>query len=536
MKHKTLLCILLVILIGISGFSMTFHLISADASTTPILSVVPTGDPGATVNSTQIPAVAVGSTFTVDIRIDNIGSVTPGINGLSYNLTYNPSVLKISADHSKQASFWGATSSDVASIITQIPGILTESALIVPSGAPNEATNTPGVATQITFTVLAAGQSNISFAPSDVGVAYLCYPDSAGNSHDVVANTVDALYGSSAGLVYGPTANFTPADGSSFAVGSTVNLDASSSQPGFDAQTCNITNYSWSVEYFNGTTFTSLTGETATFKASVDGIFRIILIVTANDTQVTHNPEYISTNSTSALINVVSSLQSVNFDVFTNQGGIGPGASGGLYGPLQLVQIYASMTDSNGLPITDQNVLFTIQNSNSTVIAVIQGVTNETGLASCSFRLPTPDPNAPQNNFGKWSITATANVTGTLVSDTANFIFSYQSGIENVTIPTSVQISETLPIQLTINNQQLSSQLTQLSITIFDQAGIPIGSTTIATTQQTQNITVIDAAITIPPWAYTGQATAYFCLLTNTTNTQYIPIAPETSVTFQIMP
>ncbi len=80
------------------------------ADTTPIISVVPIGAAGAT-GTTMISGVAVGSTFTVDIRVDNIGAVSPGINGLSYSLTYNAAVLKISCLSTKQTSFWGDAAS-----------------------------------------------------------------------------------------------------------------------------------------------------------------------------------------------------------------------------------------------------------------------------------------------------------------------------------------------------------------------------------------------------------------------------------------
>jgi hypothetical protein len=51
-----------------------------------------------------------------------------------------------------------------------------------------------GVLTTLTFEVKAAGQSNISLQPSDAGVAYLTYPDSQGNSHDIIATTKNAAY------------------------------------------------------------------------------------------------------------------------------------------------------------------------------------------------------------------------------------------------------------------------------------------------------------------------------------------------------
>ena len=59
---------------------------SVQASGNPTLSVVKSG----TTNVTTIPAGIVGSTFSVDVRVDNIGDVSPGINGLSYSLSYDP--------------------------------------------------------------------------------------------------------------------------------------------------------------------------------------------------------------------------------------------------------------------------------------------------------------------------------------------------------------------------------------------------------------------------------------------------------------
>ncbi len=203
--RKKVISIIFLLILSLSALSMAIHLISAD-STTPVLSVVPTGDPGAT-STTDIPAVAVGSTFSVDIRVNNIGSISPGINGLSYTLTYNSAVLNVTSYHTKQTSFWGSTAaSDLTSIVVQKPaGTFTESSIIVPSGAPDESTNTPGVATQITFTVLSTGSSNITFSPSDVGVAYLTYPDSLGNSHDVVTTTENAIYNLQASPTPSPT-------------------------------------------------------------------------------------------------------------------------------------------------------------------------------------------------------------------------------------------------------------------------------------------------------------------------------------------
>jgi hypothetical protein len=93
---------------------------------------------------------------------------------------------------------------------------------------------------------------------------------------------------------------------------------------------------------------------------------------------------------------------------------------------------------------------------------------------------------------------------------------------------------EAVPIQLTINSSYLPLQWSQLSITIFDSAGIPIGSSTFSTSQA-QIITVISSDIIIPSTAFPGQATVYICLLTNATNTHSVPLSPETTATFNIL-
>ena len=166
----------------------------AAPGTTPVLSVVPTGA-AAPSSTTMIAGAAVGSTFTVDIRIDNIGSVSPGINGLSYTLTYDPIVLQLVANHPKNVSFWGTTAAgDLSAIVTQSSGAFTESSIIFPSGANDESTNTPGVATQITFKVLTTGTCNLNLQASDTGIAYMTYPDPTGTSHDVTATTENAIY------------------------------------------------------------------------------------------------------------------------------------------------------------------------------------------------------------------------------------------------------------------------------------------------------------------------------------------------------
>ncbi len=544
MKHKSMICLVLTFLIAFSLFSVTTHFINA--ASVAVLSIVPTGQAGATAGTiTNIPAQAVGTTFSVDVRVDNYASVNiggkdNGVSGASYEVFWNPAVLEYISKTPDVS--WLPDQSSSGDILNYVAyGNLTIGQIAFNTANPftTADSSTGSVSATIKFQVLSSGSSPITLQPQK-GVAYLVAPQTNDEGETFSravsgTETANAQYGpssSSPPSVFGPTAIFTPTDGSTFKLGSSITLDASLSQPGYDTQACNITSYVWSVEFLNGTTFTSLTGEAPTFTATVDGTFQVILIVTANDVAAAPSPSYESTGSSSDFIAVVSNLQSVAIDVFTDKGGVGQGVSSGAYGPLQQVQTYALVTYKN-TPMPNENVLFSILDANGTYYCR-QGVTNDTGIAAIqpSFRLPAPDFGSPQTSFGTWSITAAVNVLGVTVNDTTKFTFTYLNGIENVTIPATANRNETLPIQLTINNQELSTQWTQLSITLFDQAGIPIGSSTITATQQTQSLTVIDASINIPSWAFPGQATAYLCLLSNSTD---VPLAPESTANFTIL-
>jgi hypothetical protein len=538
MKRKPLIGLALILVLTFSFCLLATH--SIDAQAAPIISIVPSGSPGAT-STTDIAQVAVGSTFSVDVRVDDYanviqpGSTVYGVDGVSYEIFWNPVVLKLK---SCTDGSWlpDQLDTDITSFASN--GNLTIGQIAADTSnawATNNAAS-GAVSSTLVFQVLTTGSSAITLAPQK-GVAYLAAPQATGGliagENVPGVEAANAQYGlvSTTSSIHGPTAAFTPISGSIFKIGTSITLNASSSLPGNDTQVCPIINYSWSIEDLNGTTVTSLTGVTATFSSTIDGTFRVILIVTANDVEANPSPSYISTASTSALINVVSSLQLVNVDVYTNEGGIGQEVSGGAYGPLQTVQTYASVT-SNNSPLPDETVAFTVLEPNGTIYSSLSNESNTKGIATTSFRIPSLSFGPFQTDFGTWSITAVVDVSGFTVNDTSAITVSYLNGIENVTIPATILKGETLPIQLTVNNQELSAQWGQLSITLFDNAGIPIGSSTITVTQQVQEITVVNTAIIIPTWAFAGPATAYLCLLSNSTN---VPVAPETIANFSIL-
>ncbi len=519
-QRRIIIAALLIILCSSAPYIYLSH-----ASQAPVVSF----------NPSSITGISVGNTFTITLQINGVTNLW----GWTLGLQWDPSILQMQGTP-KEDPFLKTAGSTV--FVPVAPnntlGVLASLSCLILSN--NGATGS-GNLTDITFSVAKAGTCQINITDSEFDNI-----DSSGNSAKIPVTISNATFTnivvttpSPNPSAHGPKAIFTPADGSYLKLGSTIKLDASSSQPGFDtvngSTTCPITNYVWRVEFQNGTTFLSLNGITPQFNTSIIGPFRIILIVTATDPNPPSDPNFNPTDSATASIDVYSNPQDTQIDVLTDNGGVGLGANSSQYGPLQTVQIYASVKNQNIL-LPNQNVIFTVQNANGSNYVVREGITNQSGVATTQFRLPSPDPNSPSTRFGIWSITASTNSTSGTVNDTTFFNFNYLSAIYGVQIPDSVHRQGTLPIVLAVNNANCPTPWSDLTITVFDQAGIPIGSSAISATKQLENITVIDSALTIPSWAFTGQATAYLCVLANSSNTQEAPLAPETVATFQILP
>jgi hypothetical protein len=189
-----------------------------------------------TTSQTNILGQGVGSQFTVDIRADNVPTTTNGINGYSYAVSWDPTVLSLN-NVNDPASFFG--SSSYSRYVTAVDINSTNSKLIVndiiiDTSAPSAGVSgTSGILSQLTFEVISAGRCNINLAPSGSGIAYMSTVVS-GTSTDVNMNGISALYnpttsvslyqnGTSSSTVQVPTGT-NP-------IGSTINVAAVMNNP-----------------------------------------------------------------------------------------------------------------------------------------------------------------------------------------------------------------------------------------------------------------------------------------------------------------
>jgi hypothetical protein len=476
----------------------------------------------------------INTTLTVELRIDNASNIWGwGVD----TITWNSSVLQC------KTVLEGSFLKNSGSTLFLPPGSIDNSNGVLLGGL-NDAFSSrmvsdasSGVLAILKFNVTGYGTSSLSIVNpilhdidgnSDSGTSPAC------NNATVFVTDVPT----DSHIAHGPIANFSfvPENQTSFFVGAPITLDASSSQAGYDtenvSEACPITDYNWRIEYLNGTLFKTFNGTHVSFTVLTEGDLRIILNVTASDPHLPSNSDFISTSSINSTISIVSPPVS-DVDVFTNRGGIGSMADGGAYGVQELVRMYALVTYA-GVPVVNRDVAFSIQDAMGTTVALRVARTNETGVASVDYRLLNPGSAALVTTI--WSITASVSVSELTVSDTMYFPFAYLGTIVNLQLPSSVHRSESLPIQFTICNFVNSTAWSEVEVTVFDNASVPIGSFSVDHAPQMQNSTVISATIPISTWAFTGQATVYICLLTQSSEHVMVPMAPETVQIFQILP
>jgi hypothetical protein len=169
------------------------------SGTPPYLDVVPTGG-AASQTTTNIPVQAVGTTFSVDVRVDNyadvnIGGTNNGVSGASYIVTWNPAVLTFD---SYTDGSWLPSQSNLGDISASTSeGQLTIGQIAFGSSAQLTADNSAGsVSCTITFTVASTGTTIIGLEPEGSGVPYLIAPIATSTTGQPVPGTLtfNALY------------------------------------------------------------------------------------------------------------------------------------------------------------------------------------------------------------------------------------------------------------------------------------------------------------------------------------------------------
>ncbi|HMK95603.1 MAG TPA: hypothetical protein VK536_09430 [Candidatus Limnocylindrales bacterium] len=186
LKTKHLVALALALLMVMPALLVGVHATYPASGTPPYLDVVPTGHAANTSGSNYtLPVYAVGTTFSVDVRIDNyadvnVGGPNNGISGASYVVYWPSSVLKFDnytdgaylTDQSNAGDI-PPTSSAVGSLTIGQIAFDTSNAQVTNDNAAGT------VSCSINFTVTAPGSYNINVDAQGAGVPLLIAPPAA---------------------------------------------------------------------------------------------------------------------------------------------------------------------------------------------------------------------------------------------------------------------------------------------------------------------------------------------------------------------
>jgi hypothetical protein len=175
-----------------------------------------------------------------------------------------------------------------------------------------------------------------------------------------------------------------------------------------------------------------------------------------------------------------------NIDLFTQKtpfGGRGPNQPSDAFQPQELVVLYALVT-FNGDPLPNKVVSFEVKGPANTLqnITVIgSALTNGSGIAEFSFRMPTPPIDGEQIVFGKWHALATVDVDQVTLTDSLTFEVGWIIRIKSiVTLNGQLSPQTNFPRQtaivfnLTLENIALTPKTATITIDAQDIEGYPI--------------------------------------------------------------
>jgi len=498
------------------------------------LGAIKTANAQATVLSLQPGTISgpppdLGDTFTVTLEIADVTNLW----GWATKISWTPAVLEMVGTPAegpflKPGTLFAAAPPD--NVNGNVPDM---------SCGRTTATGVSGsgVLASMTFRVKGYGSTTISLSNTQL-------LDPASPHNQITHTPANSNFNLPPPPAHGPVAKFTPADGTWYMDGDSIALDATSSTPGYDtvpvAEVCPITSYAWQIDFGNdGSVEMSFGGATATILASIIGEVKVTLTVTAPDPHPPSGTGYSTTDTEIHILHIRAIPQGADIDVYTQRGGVGPDASSDAFGPQELVSLYAKVTYNN-VPVVSKDVAFEIQNADGTAVAYRSGRTNSEGIATAEYRLPWPDEN-PEAGFGVWTIIGTVDVSQVVVDDGCSFQFGYiikivsvQTLLPNNTPAVSFARESSVKVNVTLSNIRKVDVATTVTITIYDEAKVPIAAFVVDISVTAQGQTWTAGTMTIPSWAFVGQATVYVNAMTQLPSLGGVPYCPESATNFQI--
>lgn len=342
--------------------------------------------------------------------------------------------------------------------------------------------------------------------------------------------------------------------------GVAANFDASTSSNGFDGNnTAYITEYHWDFDDGNQT---MVTVDTIVHVFAVAGTYDVNLTVVAPP-GIGADPGYVGKDTVIHTVMVIAPALGRAIDLYTQDwryAGCNPastiytgegmpnGTQVDSFAPQDEVILYAKLT-YNLEPIANKEVAFEVHgptNPYHNVSVYRQAFTDECGIANISFRIPWPDVHAEEIIFGNWTVLAKASVAEETVADWHWFKVGWIvqcMGIKLYDWMSVIRIDfeelQDVFINVTVLNIAMTPRNVTLTIVIYDELGVPIGSVVGTYQNVPPGTSELDKVpillhITIPEWAYVGFGMVYVNLLSALPWDCGVCYGPECSTIIQI--
>jgi len=165
-------------------------------------------------------------------------------------------------------------------------------------------------------------------------------------------------------------------------------------------------------------------------------------------------------------------------------GGQGPDMPSDMFGPQQLVDLFALVT-YNEYPVQQKLVGFEVRHGD--YVFWREAATDEKGIAHVSFRLPWPCEDPVAEIFGKWIVIATVEVAEQVKNDTLGFWVWWKVEVLSVE-PKQTEFvqrktgGDDLLFTLEYATYSMQTINVTLTTTVYDELGFFIGSDYLTTT------------------------------------------------------
>jgi hypothetical protein len=232
-------------------------------------------------------------------------------------------------------------------------------------------------------------------------------------------------------------------------------------------------------------------------------------------------------------------------DIFTQRGGEGENQSSDIFGPQEIVQLYAAVV-VNEEPVDGVLVTFAVTEpmpvSNGTAF-YRTATTNASGVAETDFSLNSM---GQDEAFGTWTADATVDVAGMILSDSLTFTVEWTVEVVSVRTvdanppnysgfpPSRSSWGETgwVGVEIALENSLMTVQNVSLSISLVDQLLTTVNYTEINGFLMPPNgkIVYIFRNIGIPKYAAPGNAS----VLVDVFNQENVSLSPQASASLLI--